>query len=270
MALSRRILREIEINQAPRQGVYMRTMEGNPRHWIVYILPRVTEFFHGVKAEIFLTASYPLNPPKVRYLPLYPLLSPPSLPFPLMLPQQYCQFLPSPVSLFHLLPSFTSHFCSNSPHPSLFLPNPLRFLTKVYHPNVDKQGRPCLDITHHRWSPALTIEKVIFGLSEVLSDPNPYDPMDDRAGWAWMRDRAGSENQAREISERHGIPPEYFVRGLLCTRPHVFKRCTRLRAAQLVLVEHVGTDVASLVLTMLVGMELDEAEEEIWSPVVLP
>ena len=56
-------------------------------------------------------------------------------------------------------------------------PPKVRFLTKIYHPNIDKLGRICLDILKTKWSPALQIRTVLLSIQALLSAHNPEDPL---------------------------------------------------------------------------------------------
>ena len=61
----------------------------------------------------------------------------------------------------------------------------VRFLTKIYHPNVDRLGRICLDILKDKWSPALQIRSVLLSIQALLSAPNPDDPLDNTVAEMW-------------------------------------------------------------------------------------
>jgi len=61
----------------------------------------------------------------------------------------------------------------------------VRFMTKIYHPNIDKLGRICLDILKDKWSPALQIRTVLLSIQALLSAPNPEDPLATDVAEAW-------------------------------------------------------------------------------------
>ena len=77
-------------------------------------------------------------------------------------------------------------------------PPKVRFLTKIYHPNIDKLGRICLDILKDKWSPALQIRTVLLSIQALLSAPNPDDPLDNGVADAWNRDEAAAQRTAAE------------------------------------------------------------------------
>ena len=39
----------------------------------------------------------------------------------------------------------------------------VRFMTKIYHPNVDKLGRICLDILKGKWISMFTTQEILYG-----------------------------------------------------------------------------------------------------------
>jgi hypothetical protein len=62
-----------------------------------------------------------------------------------------------------------------------FEPPCLRFITPVYHPNVDVAGRICLDLLRlppkGTWRPVITLSGLLTSLQMLLMQPNPDDPL---------------------------------------------------------------------------------------------
>ncbi|KAM4861894.1 ubiquitin-conjugating enzyme E2 T isoform 2-T6 [Thomomys bottae] len=62
-----------------------------------------------------------------------------------------------------------------------FEPPQIRFLTPIYHPNIDSAGRICLDVLKlppkGAWRPSLNIAAVLTSIQLLMSEPNPDDPL---------------------------------------------------------------------------------------------
>lgn len=57
-------------------------------------------------------------------------------------------------------------------HP--FKPPKVTFATRIYHPSIHpSSGKIKLGIFYDRWSPALTISKVLPAIKELMSNPDP-------------------------------------------------------------------------------------------------
>jgi ubiquitin-conjugating enzyme E2 N len=81
----------------------------------------------------------------------------------------------------------------------------VRFLTRIYHPNIDKLGRICLDILKDKWSPALQIRTVLISIQALLSAPNPDDPLAEDVAKHWKSDEAGAMAVAKEWTAKYAI-----------------------------------------------------------------
>ncbi|CAD7688456.1 unnamed protein product [Nyctereutes procyonoides] len=81
----------------------------------------------------------------------------------------------------------------------------VRFMTKIYHPNVGKLGKICLDILKDKWSPALQLRTVLLSIQALLSVPNPDDPLANDVA------EPGKTNEAQAIEIARTRTRQYAV-----------------------------------------------------------
>lgn len=81
----------------------------------------------------------------------------------------------------------------------------VRFMTKIYHPNIDRLGRICLDILKDKWSPALQIRTVLLSIQALLSAPNPDDPLANDVAELWKVNEVEAIRNAKEWTERYAM-----------------------------------------------------------------
>ncbi|CAI4215187.1 unnamed protein product [Parascedosporium putredinis] len=87
--------------------------------------------------------------------------------------------------------TFTFAINQNFPHE----PPKVRCREKIYHPNIDLEGKVCLNILREDWKPVLNLNAVIVGLQFLFLEPNASDPLNKEA--------ADDLRQTREMFKRN-------------------------------------------------------------------
>ena len=57
--------------------------------------------------------------------------------------------------------------------------------TPIYHPNINFEGKICLNVLRDGWQPVMTMTHVIYGLLVLFTEPNPHDPLPNGIDGEW-------------------------------------------------------------------------------------
>ncbi|XP_002730471.1 ubiquitin-conjugating enzyme E2 K-like [Saccoglossus kowalevskii] len=89
-----------------------------------------------------------------------------------------------------------------------FNPPKVRFVTKIWHPNISsKTGAICLDILKDQWAAAMTLRTVLLSLQALLAAAEPDDPQDAVVAKQYKEDPQAFEDTARHWAQVYAQAP---------------------------------------------------------------
>ncbi|KHN74886.1 Ubiquitin-conjugating enzyme E2 1 [Toxocara canis] len=94
-------------------------------------------------------------------------------------------------------------------------PPTVKFISKMFHPNVYADGSICLDILQNRWSPTYDVAAILTSIQSLLDEPNPNSPANSLAAQLYQENRREYEKRVQQIVEQNRWSPTYDVAAIL-------------------------------------------------------
>jgi ubiquitin-conjugating enzyme E2 A len=83
----------------------------------------------------------------------------------------------------------------------------VRFVSKIFHPNVYVDGQICLDILSSQWSPVYSVSSILTSIQSLLADPNPNSPANSEAAKLFQTNKVVYEQRVRQCVEQSWQEP---------------------------------------------------------------
>ena len=93
-----------------------------------------------------------------------------------------------------------AHSTNTSPS-QLTSPTQVKFITKMFHPNIYADGAICLDILQNQWSPIYDISAILTSIQSLLTDPNPNSPANSEASKLYVENKGEYNRRVKTIVE---------------------------------------------------------------------
>ncbi|PKA66069.1 Ubiquitin-conjugating enzyme E2 2 [Apostasia shenzhenica] len=81
-------------------------------------------------------------------------------------------------------------------------PPTVRFVSRMFHPNIYADGSICLDILQNQWSPIYDVAAILTSIQSLLCDPNPNSPANSEAARLFSENKREYNRRVRSVVEQ--------------------------------------------------------------------
>jgi ubiquitin-conjugating enzyme E2 A len=79
----------------------------------------------------------------------------------------------------------------------------IKFLDFIFHPNIYRDGKICVDILQAEWSPIQSVRTIIHSLRSLFMDPNPKSPANRDAAELYIKDINAYNAKVKEYIQKN-------------------------------------------------------------------